>query len=299
MRKPLKIGRAYAVAVSPDEARVVALARFVFVWDLRTGNKVFRSHPFAHPSDASFSPNGEHIAVKNTRGRIAIVAADDGRTVADFKNESDGEGSNVTYSSCDEFLVDGSWAGRIRVRQSTLGAITFEKHFPHEMITAIHRDITGNRWIVEHKPIIRSGEKFPPPAYFSAWEWPFGSKIYSVLPYRIGHLFSSALSADGDRLAVVRGAPAAALEVFEPPDPTPVHSAPIKVGGSGSALCWSPDGRFLGSVQDKRIAIYREPDFSCVAEFALPYPSDIAFCTKSKLVVLGDWAQGLVVAMDW
>jgi hypothetical protein len=74
---------------------------------------------------------------------------------------------------------------------------------------------------------------------------------------------------------------------------------PIKVGGTGSALCWSPDGRFLGSVQDKRIAIYQVRDFSCVAEFELPYPSDIVFCPRSNLVVLGDWEQGLVAAADW
>ena len=91
MRKPLKIGRAYAVAISPDETRVAALARFVFVWDLHSGKKSFRSHPFAHPSDASFSPNGEYLAVKNTSGRIVVVAAHDGHTAADFKNDSDGE----------------------------------------------------------------------------------------------------------------------------------------------------------------------------------------------------------------
>jgi hypothetical protein len=34
---------------------------------------------------------------------------------------------------------------------------------------------------------------------------------------------------------------------------------------------------------------------SCVAEFALPFPSDLAFCPRSSLVVLGDWEQGLVV----
>jgi hypothetical protein len=123
--------------------------------------------------------------------------------------------------------------------------------------------------------------------------------MYSVLPYHVGLLYSSALSADGGRLAIVRGGPAATLEVFEPPNTMAVCSAPIKVGGTGSALCWSPDGRFLGSVQDKRIAIYRVPDFSCVAEFALSYPSDIAFCAKSNSVVLGDWEQGLVVAADW
>lgn len=299
MRKPLKIGRAYAVAVSPDETRVAALARFVFVWDLHSGKKAFRSHPFAHPSDASFSPNGEYVAVKNTAGRIAVVAADNGRTVADFKNESDGEGSNLAYSSCGEFLIDGSWAGHLRVRQSAIGTITFEEHFPHEMIRAIHHDATGQHWIVEHQPIIRPGEKFAPPAYFSAWEWPFRSKMYSVLPYRVGLLYSSALSADGGRLAMVRGGPAATLEVFEPPSATPLCSVPINVGGTGSALCWSPDGRFLGSVQDTRIAIYHVPDFSGVAEFELPYPSDIVFCPRSTLVVLGDWEQGLVVAADW
>jgi WD40 repeat protein len=299
MRKPLKIGPAYAVAVSPDETRVVALGRFVFVWDLHRGKKAFRSHPFAHPSDASFSPNGEHIAVKSTSGRIALVAADDGRTEADFKNESDGEGSNLAYSACAEFLVDGSWSGHLRVRQSTRGTITFDERFPHEMITAIHRDVTGQRWIVEHQPIIRSGEKFLRPAYFSAWEWPFRSKMYCVLPYRVERCISSALSADGGRLAIVRGGLAATLEVFEPPNTVALCSLPIKVGGTGAALCWSPDGRFLGSVQDKRIAIYQAPEFSCVAEYERSYPSDIAFCPRSDLVVLGDWQQGLVAAADW
>jgi WD40 repeat protein len=299
MPKPLKIGRAYEVAVSPDEDRLAVLARFVFVWDLHSGKKVFRSHPFAHPSYASFSPDGQYLAVKNTGGRIVVLAADDGRTVADFKNESDGEGSNLAYSSCGEFLIDGSWAGHLRVRQSTDGTITFEEHFPNEIITGIHREATGQNWIVEHSPKVRPGGNFAPPDYFSAWDWPFRTKGYSVLPYRVALLSSSALSADGGRLAIVERGPAPTLAVVDPRTAGPVHGVPIELGGTGSALRWSPDSRFLGSVQKKRIAIYQVPELSCVAEFASSYPSDIAFCAKSNLVVLGDWEQGTVVVADW
>lgn len=300
MRKPLKIGRAYAVAVSPDETRVASLARFVFVWDLRSGKKSFRSHPCAHPSDAVFSPNGKYLAIKSTSGRIVVVSADNGRSVSDFRNDADGGGSNLAYSGCGEFLVDGTGDGRLVVRRWKSGAAVFVETFQQEMIGAVHRDTTGQRWVVEHQPILPPGEKFLPPGYFSVWEWPFRSKTYSVLPHRVGLLYSSALSADGRHLAVVRGgSPNDLLEVFKIPSAKPVACARIKTGGTDSVICWSPDGRFLGSVQAERIAIYEMPKLSCVAEFALSYPSDVAFSPRSNWVVLGDWKQGVVTAADW
>jgi hypothetical protein len=190
---------------------------------------------------------------------------------------------------------NGSWDGWLRVRQSSDGKTVFEEQFPREMVGTIHHDVAHQRWIVAHHPIIRPAEEVAPSAYFSVWEWPFRNRVYSVLPHRVEHLNSSALSPDAARLAVVHGKPAVSLEVFELPNIEPVGRIPITFAGTTCAICWSPDGQLLGSVQDKRIAIYRVPDLSCAAEFALPYPSDLAFCPRSSLVVLGDWQQGLVV----
>jgi len=299
MYKPFKIGRSYALARSPAGTRIAALGRFVFVWDVRERKKLFRCHPLSHPLTACFSPNGVHLAIKNTAGRIVIVAADDGRTVADFENESDGEGSNVAYSACGEFLVDGSWDGCLRVRQAIRGQTVFEETFPQEMICAVHRDGAGQRWIVEHQPITPPSEKLAPPAYFSVWEWPFRKKMHSVLPCRFDHLYSSALSHDGAFLAVVRGGNSAVMEVHGLPNASLQRALPINVGGTASALRWSPDGKWLGSVQRNRTAIYRIPELSCVAEFPLSYPSDISFCPELNVVALGDWQQGFVAPVGW
>jgi WD40 repeat protein len=301
MPKPFRIGKSYSLAVSCDGARLAALGRYVFMWDLSTRQKLFRCKPFAHPSHACFSPNGAYLAVKSTAGRIVIIASDDGRTVADFNSQSDGEGSNVVYSSCCGFVVDGSWEGFIRARRALAGDVVFEAMFPDEMILAIHRDGTGRRWFVSHQPKTRRSEQFAPPAYFSTWEWPFEPKSYSILPYRYDHLYSSALSGDACYLAVVhgvRGASSAVLELHGLANPALHRTLPITSGGTGSALRFSPDGSWLGSVQGKRTAIYRIPDLSCIAEFALPYPSDIAFSPELNLAVLGDWQNGIVIPTE-
>jgi WD40 repeat protein len=297
--KPLKIGKNYALALSPDGIRLAALGRFVFVWDLVARKKLFRCHPCTHPSKACYSPDGAHLAVKSTSGRIVIVAADDGRTVADFENQSEGEGSNVAYSACGTFLVDGSWGGCLRVRDANRGEIVFEEKFPQEMICAICRNATGQRWYIEHRPIARPSENRAPPAYFSLWEWPFQRETCSVLPCRFDHLYSWSLSHDGAYLAVVRRASADVLELYSASNATLLGTVPVAPGGTGAAIRWAPDGGLLGSVQDNRTAIYRIPDLLCVAEFPLPFPSDIAFCRQLQLAALGDWQQGIVVPLEW
>jgi hypothetical protein len=75
---------------------------------------------------------------------------------------------------------------------------------------------------------------------------------------------------------------------------------PLKIGRSYS-VARSPDGTRIatvGSAQEKRIAIYRIPDIKCVAEFPMPYPSDVVFLPELNLVALGDWQAGVVVSFE-
>ena len=70
---PWKIGTSYAVAFSGDGRLLATLGRDVSLWDLALRSKVVRAHPFSHPSDAAFSPDQRHLAVRSTSGQIAIV----------------------------------------------------------------------------------------------------------------------------------------------------------------------------------------------------------------------------------
>src|SRR5262245_55341837 len=147
---PWKIGTSYTVAFSRDGGLLATLGRDVFVWDVALKSKLVRSHPFAHPSDAAFSPDQRHLAVKSTSGQIVIIDAQSGQIAVDFKNTADGEGSNLQYSSCGEYIVDGSWSGRLAVRRAGSGAHEFVQEFGGNSIRSVHGSRDGRRWIIAH-----------------------------------------------------------------------------------------------------------------------------------------------------
>jgi len=153
--------------------------------------------------------------------------------------------------------------------------------------------------VCEHHPKIRPMEKLVPPAYFSFWRWPFRKQVSSVLSCRIAQLCSSAVTPNGAKIAVVTSGKRPGLRVFSLPDARSLADTPISIGGTGGALAWSPDGKLLGSVQEEKTVIYRSDNLSYVAEFRLPYASDIAWSPGMNFVVLADWQTGLVVPTDW
>lgn len=297
MIRPLKIATSHAVAFSQDGELLATLGRDVWVWDLALRKKIVRAHPFANPSYAAFSPDRQHLAVKSTSGRIVIADARSGDTVVDFDNAGDGEGSNLLYSSCGEFIVDGSWGGRLSVRRASSGVQEFVQDFQGEGIDAVHSCDGGRRWVVAHTPRATAGDRPPPPSYYSVWDWPFRAGAYTPLPGRVAFARASALSNDGSFLAVAHGAPPSALSVFRLADGACVAAAALQSGGTGSALGWSVDGRLLGSVQDGKIAFYNWPGLTKMRELELAYPCDIAFSPRADAVAVGSWQTGWVLAV--
>jgi WD40 repeat protein len=295
---PWKIGTSNTVAFSRDGQLLATLGRYVFVWNVALKSKAVRSHPFAHPSDAAFSPDQRHLAVKSTSGQIVIIDAQSGQTAVDFKNTADGEGSNLQYSSCGEYIVDGSWSGRLAVRRAGSGAHEFVQEFGGDSIRSVHSSWDGRRWITAHGCKAISDDRPPPPDYFSVWDWPFRPGGYRVLPERVAFARSSAFSPDGALLAVVHGAPADMVSVFQLSDGTCVGAVTIQSGGTGHALGWSADGRLIGSVQDQIVVFYAWPGLGRMHELALAYPSDVAFSPCGDVLALGSWQAGWVLSAD-
>lgn len=296
--KPWKIGTSNTVAFSRDGQLLATLGRDVSIWDVALKSKAVRCHPFSHPSAAAFSPDQHHLAVKSTSGQIVIIDAQSGQTIIDLENAADGEGSNLQYSPCGEYLVDSTWSGHLTVRRTNSGAHEFMQDFHGEMIRNVHSSQDGKHWIIVHGCKATSHDRPPAPDYFSIWSWPFRPGGYRVLPERVAFARSSALSPDGALLAVVHGAPPDMLSVFQLNDGTCAGAVSIQGGGAGDVLGWSADGSLIGSVQDQTVVFYTWPGLGKMHELALDYPSDVAFSPRGDVLAIGAWQVGWVLPVD-
>jgi len=290
--RPLKVKGSYCVSFSPNGSACATLARDVSLWDIQSRKKSWRAHPVSHPLYATFSPEGDLIAVKSTSGRIVTLASKTGHVCRDFENDLEGEGSNPLFSHCGRFIVDGSWAGLLTVREASSGSVQFRREHKGTMIPRIHSVRSGSVWIVEYSPKATSDDRPPTDDYFTVWSWPIPSVAPNTLSIRLPFIRGSAVSEDGLRLAVLFGAPPRDLRVYELPSERLSWSARVAVGGSGSELCWSRCCRFLASVQEDCIAVYDGASGTRLSVFSLPYPSDIDFSPDSRLIALGSWQAG-------
>ncbi len=149
---PLDIRKSFKVAFSPQSERLATLSRDVFMWNVSTKRKILRAHPLPHPAYCSFSPSGKELAVKGTSGQIVTIDSKAGKVLCDFDNSGDGEGANLLYSPCGDYIVDGSWAGQVFVRRTQSGEIEYVREFPDEMIKAAHHSDQGRTWLFQHVP---------------------------------------------------------------------------------------------------------------------------------------------------
>lgn len=298
VKRQTQIGTSYSAIFSRDGSLLATLGRSVWVWDVASHTKLFRAHPFSHPSSADFSPDNSEVTVKSTSGQIAIISAASGKTMVDFRNYEDGEGCNVLYSPCGEYLIDGTWDGRLSVRRAKTGKREFVQDFPDEMIQGIYRSSTSGRWVIAHGPKATTDDQPPPLDYFSIWEWPFRAGKFDLLDKRIPFVMSAALSPDGNSLAVAHGGPPTSLSVLKLVDGSCIGTVVVEYGGTGSELGWSSDGRYIGSIQDETIVFYEFPSLSQVNKVSLEFPSDITFSPRQDLIALGSWQTGWLLPMD-
>ena len=118
---------AYELWCSRDGRLLGAVGRNVVVADLERRERLSTSEPLSHPSSATFSANGEALAVKATSGHIVVLNPQTGALIKDHRNRK--EGSNLACSPDGEYLVGGSWDGTFTVRQIRTGQILLRDDF--------------------------------------------------------------------------------------------------------------------------------------------------------------------------
>ncbi len=289
---PLKMKKSYKVAFSPDGSTLLSLGSDVTLWSIKDREKQWNVHPFSHPSDGTFSPDGASIAVKNTGGQIVVLNSVTGETEFDFKNQSEGEGSNVCFSPSGDRLIDGSWDGLLTVRSRFSGEVWFRAEFPGEMVSQIHRPQTGQFLISEHHPKATQSDQPPTDCYFLRWSWPLESAEPQRLPFTFPFVASSAINDSGRAMGVVYGAPPNRMVVFDLDGGSIRWMHEVQIGGSGSSLRWSSCGRLIGAVQKGRIAVYRSDDGALIGYKPIQYPSDVDFSPDTSWIAYGSWQAG-------
>jgi len=269
----------------------------VNVFDVSSRQRVLSARPFPHPSHVDFSPDSKKLAVKFTNGRIVILDVATGDVLRDYKNQKDGEGSEVLFSPDGQELVDGSWKGDLTVRK-LLGDGATREQFSGEMIDRVSHDSRKRFWLIEHRKIVQPGENWPDYDYLVLHRWPLARRPTS---FSFEHYIESAtLSPDGSRICFIgrRRDGARWVQIVGTSDGEVVaRSAEIKIGGTGMELAWSSDSRLVGSVQDRQFVFYRASDLEVVGELPCQYPCSICFIPREGLVVLGTWNSSVLVSI--
>jgi WD40 repeat protein len=289
--KPLKLQRCYELAFSSTGSLLVTLSRDVVAWDVQRRTKQFRVHPFSHPSHCSIHPEETAIVVKNTTGQIALIAPQDGALVRMLDATKENEGSNIMYSRCGEYVVDGSWGGQLTVRSATTGNISFQKVFPGEMIKRITRTVRGDKWFVVHQPKAVAHDIPPAPAYISVWSWPFTSPA-DILTSPESKIDTVAVSPDETRICLIGYD---SISIIRLADNQFVASAQYTYSGTQVVARCSPDSQEIATVQRDSFVFYAASAMEKRQTIELQYASDIAYAPDGRLLALGSWSSGMLM----
>ncbi|MBN2702557.1 MAG: hypothetical protein JXR29_14020 [Methylothermaceae bacterium] len=288
-KKPLQLKKCYDVAFSNDSSLLVTLSRDVVGWDVGSRAKRFRVHPFSHPSSCAIDPSGAYIAAKNTMGQIIVVEAQEGELVQVLDAEGESEGSDICYSPCGEYLVDGSWTGFLTVRSVATGDIVFQQHFVNEMITEAVHNASGDTWCFAHRPVAVDGRK-PRRDYISIWQWPLSAPA-DVFTSPDRRMRSMALSPDGKRLCLLGDQ----VYVHRLSDKEPLVSSPVNGVSAGSEAAWSPSGEELATVQRHSIVLHHPDTLETKQVIALDYACSVAYSPDEAHLAVGGWSNGLLL----
>lgn len=291
--KPLKLRQTYTACFSADDSVLATLSKDVVVWDVARRAKHYRIHPVSHPSHCDFNADASRLAVKSTSGKIVTLAANDGSDVHVVDGGSDGEGSNLLYSPCSKYLVDGSWNGSLTVRDASTGTVEFRRRCEGEMVIAVSRDDAGQTWAVHHRHKHPDGSSQPD--YVSLWEWPFRQP--KIFEHTSRFIRAFGLSLDGRGIATC-------AQVHKKGYHLTVHSASdfkcaaslwLDEASSVKKIRWSPGGKELAVVRRDGFSFYRLPDLALAATLELKYAADVAYAHDGQSVALSGWECGLLL----
>jgi WD40 repeat protein len=288
-----RLRSSYDVAFSPSGELLATVGKQVTLWDVRQRRQAVVNKLLTHPASVAFSPNGAYYAVKNTGGAIVVCTVAGGELVSRYKPDGQGEGCRILFSADSEYLIDGSWKGRIDVRRVTSLQPTLSQVFEGCMVA--DASASGGRTVWAFVVSKIGNPHDPDHDHVLFRPWPLDAKVARQRMDHLPAICCARLSPNGKRLAVIQKW--TKLSVFDLETNTITATTKLESAATFTALTWSPDGKLLGTVQEGRWTLHASDDLREVGSLAGPYPCAVNFSPEGTLIAFGSWERGLVLPL--
>jgi WD40 repeat protein len=255
--------------------------------------RIARAHPFKHPSHIDFSPDGSKLAVKNTSGEIVVLDGSTLDVLARHSGRPWGEGAEVLFSPCGEYLVDGTWSGALVVREALTGTVVHREEDEGRSIGALDCTRDRLRWaynVWRHAP--------HKDVWLTIRSWPFtagrSETRFQATAREARSIHALALDPSGASLAVTGHG----LQLWgvSTDEPELLRKAPVlPVSGTGRAVAWSPSGEMLALAGAGETRLFTNA-LREIWRTDLEYSCDVAFSPSGDLLAFGAWSRGFVIA---
>jgi hypothetical protein len=234
--------------------------------------------------------------VKSTWGEVALLKCETGEQTASTRPKAQDEGPPVRFATTNQFIVDASWCGDIRVRQVTDLSVVDCFHYENEMIGAVSSDAERSTWLFAHGPKAANSSTAPRQPYISIWDWPLKKPKARIEP-GLDILYSAELAPSGRYIAVIGYSKADETKRLRliTIEGSIVATTTVAPGGTGSRLRWSPDSALIGTIGKGEFLVFAGQTLAPHAQFQEPYPSDLSFIGGNSELILGSWTAGRIV----
>jgi WD40 repeat protein len=273
-RRPLLKGDE-RVCFSPDGTLLASLGRRLTFWRCPEIEKLATISTISNACELAFSPDSRLLAVKNTSGRIALVDVVTQSIELDFRNQSDGEGSNLVFAADGAQIIDASWEGVHFVRTLD-GKTTFREVFTGDMVTAVLRHPGGRYWFRHERPDER----------LIGRAWPFQPGMYDKVTIPFWMYADATFSPDGSSLAVLHDADPCTVTIFSFPAMESVRSRPISAE-SAMKLRYSRCGRLLAVAASDYMIVLNAKTLQPIETIPISYCFNVEFSPTAPLLAVG------------
>ncbi|MCX6850880.1 MAG: WD40 repeat domain-containing protein [Verrucomicrobia bacterium] len=299
MRTPKRklIKTSFDARFSPNGQLLASLSRDIVLWSCPDTKKIWKAHPFSHPSYVAFSPDSSLLVVKSTSGDRCLLSCTAGDVISDFKGQSHGEGGNLLFAEDGESIVDGSWSGWHSVL-TIKGEILFEEHFANEMVTGILRHPDGKFWF-RHQRRGTDPQDGSPTQYLIGRTFPFSRGDFQKIPIPFYSYQGASFSPNGQVLAILSGHNPNVLSVFEFPTMQFVKKTELPAAFRlGCCLRYSPNGDIIAVISSTLLVCLAAKDLSIQSCREIPRGCSIDFSPTGSHLVVGSWSVGEVFSVE-
>lgn len=286
LKPGFRIGSSWVARFDDRRERLLTLGKRITVWDVAARTRLGVGPELSHASHAEFAPDGCRAVVKNTSGEIVVFDVASLDELSRFSGTGHGEGTSAHFSPCGRFLVDGSWGGRLLVRDAETAAAVWEE--PDAVGAIFDMRCTRDRafwayrrWTEATHPLL-------------VRRWPFWEFDPVPVP---AIMLASAFAVSDDRRSLAVSA-RDSLEVWElgTSGEARLRSSRRIESATPDVLSWSPDGRAIAHAGYRSVHVY-DPDLSTSFSMPLRWACHVDFSPRADLIAFGDQSSGFV--MPW